>query len=459
VPEAVAAAPKIEGVTAAFNRDAVERVAASEPEWLRALRLEAWDIYEQTPLPTKKLEEWRYTDVRLLKLNDVRVASADDAAATEAAAALAVDARDGAERSIAAARAALESREASARVLQIGNSAPEIWLDPALAAQGVVLADLREAAETHRDLVEAHLATRAVPATAGKFAALNAALWQSGIFLYVPAGVHFAAPIRVVRWIPRAGIAVLPRTLFIAERGARVALVEEFLSPDLEAPSLSVGAVEAFAGDAAEVQYVALQSWGKGVRHVSMQKTIAGRDAKLDTLVVNLGATVARVDQWAALEGPGARSDMLGLYFASGDQHFDMSTRQDHTVPHATSDLLYKGALYDRSRTIFRGLIKVFPKAQRTDAYQTNRNLLLSDKAEATSLPNLEIEADDVRCSHASTVGQLDDEELFYIMSRGVPANMAERLVVFGFFGDVLDRLPLPGVVEELKAAIAKRIG
>jgi Fe-S cluster assembly protein SufD len=150
---------------------------------------------------------------------------------------------------------------------------------------------------------------------------------------------------------------------------------------------------------------------------------------------------------------------MLGLYFARGHQHFDHSTRQDHRVAHATSDLLYKGALYDRARSIFRGLIKVYPKAQRTDAYQTNRNLLLSDRAEATSLPNLEIEADDVRCSHAATVGHLDQEELFYIMSRGVPRDVAERLVVFGFLGEVFERLPMPGVVEELRAAIGAKIG
>jgi Fe-S cluster assembly protein SufD len=173
---------------------------------------------------------------------------------------------------------------------------------------------------------------------------------------------------------------------------------------------------------------------------------------------VNLGATVSRVDLAASLKGPGSRSDMLGLYFAQKDQHFDHNTRQNHEVPHATSDLLYKGALDDNGRSVFRGLIKVYPKAQRTDAYQTNRNLILSRSAEATSLPNLEIEADDVRCSHAATVGQLDEEELFYIMSRGIARRDAERLVVFGFFGDVLDRLPLPEVVRELRSAIAQKI-
>jgi Fe-S cluster assembly protein SufD len=149
---------------------------------------------------------------------------------------------------------------------------------------------------------------------------------------------------------------------------------------------------------------------------------------------------------------------MLGLYFGRGDQHFDHATRQDHMVPHATSDLLYKGALTDEAHAVFRGLIKVYPKAQRTDAYQTNRNLILSRRAEAVALPNLEIEADDVRCSHAATVGQLDEEELFYIMSRGISRETAEKLVVFGFFGEVLDRLPMPGVVEELRQAIETRI-
>jgi Fe-S cluster assembly protein SufD len=207
------------------------------------------------------------------------------------------------------------------------------------------------------------------------------------------------------------------------------------------------------------VHYVALQRFGRGVRHLSMQKTIASRDADLDTLVVNLGGDLARVDLHAWLDGPGSRSDMLGLYFAERDQHFDHNTRQDHKSPHAESDLLYKGALYDSSRAVFRGIIRVHPGAQHTDAYQTNRNLLLSGEARADSLPNLEIEADDVKCSHGATVGQLDEEELFYLMARGIPRAQAERLVVFGFFGEVLARLPMPGVVEELREAIAAKIG
>ena len=291
-----------------------------------------------------------------------------------------------------------------------------------------------------------------------KLAALNGAAWAGGVFVYVPANVEIKDPIRVARWLPESGVAVFPRTLIVAERHSHVAYVDEFASPDFDEPTLSLGAVEVIADEGADVQYVAVQQWGAGVRHLSIQRTLAQRDANLDTLVVNLGATVSRVDLNARLEGPGARSDMLGLYFARGDQHFDHNTRQDHVSPNANSDLLYKGALYDRSKTVFRGVIRVFPNAQRTDAYQTNRNLLLSENAEAVSLPNLEIEADDVKCSHGATVGQLDEEELFYLQSRGLNKRQAERLVIFGFFGEVLDRLPLPGVVEELKRAIEAKI-
>ena len=430
-----------EGVTAAFNREAAERLAAGEPQWLRERRLAAWEVYEQTPLPTTQVEEWRYTDVAMLKLDEVRLEEeSGDAPSGPAAELLAT------------------GSEAAGRALQVGARLVEVECAEELRAKGVVIADLATAAREHPELVEPYLGTRAVPADLGKFAALNGALWTGGVLVYVPRGVHVEQPIRVGRWLGRAGVAVLPRTLLVADEGSRVALVETFASPDFDAPALSCGVVEVYARSGASVQYVGLQRWGLGVRHISTQRTIAERDANLDTLVVNLGASVARVDLAARLEGPGARSDMLGLYFANGEQHFDHNTRQDHVVPHAHSDLLYKGALYDRAHTVFRGLIKVHPKAQRTDAYQQNRNLLLSPEARAESLPNLEIEADDVRCSHGATVGHLDEEEMFYLMSRGLPRRAAERLVIFGFFGEVLERLPLPGVVEELRAAIEARL-
>jgi Fe-S cluster assembly protein SufD len=422
-----------------ISREDVDALGAGQPDWLRELRASAFAGFERLEFPTRKLEEWRYTDVGQLKLDAVRPMDATPAVVP------------------AEARALLDGKDAAATVLLVGAAVAEIHLDPALAERGVIVQDLATAAAEHPDLVREHIGS-AVSMDADRLAALNGAMWTGGVFVYVPRGVKVEAPIRVARWLPAAGVAVFPRTLIVAEANSHVAYVDEFGSPDFDEPAVSLGAVEVIARDGADVQYVALQQWGAGVRHLSMQRTIAGRDSNLDTLVVNLGATVARVDLAARLEGPGARSDMLGLYFARGDQHFDHNTRQDHVSPQANSDLLYKGALYDRSKTIFRGVIRVFPKAQRTDAYQTNRNLLLSDQAEAVSLPNLEIEADDVKCSHGATVGQLDEEQMFYLRSRGLDRATAERLVLFGFFGEVLDRLPLPALVEELKAAIEAKI-
>jgi Fe-S cluster assembly protein SufD len=412
----------------------------AQPSWLTAQRAAALEAFNRAELPTTKSEEWRYTDPSKLKWDRVAIASSDT----------------GADDMDAALQHAVELGH-SVRVVQSGARIAGIEIPADLAAQGVVVMDLALAAREYGDLVEKHLGAAASPSI-DKFAAANAALWTAGVFIMVPRGVVITQPIRIIRYIDEAGLAYFPRTLIIADERCEVGIVEEFVSPDFEEPAFSCGVAEIFAGAAARVQYVALQRWGRNVHHLGMQRTHAQRDSKLDTLVVNLGATVSRVDLAASLKGPGARSDMLGLYFAQEGQHFDHNTRQNHEVPHAVSDLLYKGALDGNGRSIFRGLIKVYPKAQRTDAYQTNRNLILSRTAEATSLPNLEIEADDVRCSHAATVGQLDEEELFYIMSRGISRRDAERLVVFGFFGEVLNRLPLPEVVRELRAAIAKKI-
>ena len=240
---------------------------------------------------------------------------------------------------------------------------------------------------------------------------------------------------------------------------AKVAIFVVALVAGLLALSLVSAAVEVIAEDGAQVQFVGVQRLGKGPFYQSAQRTLANRDSTLDTLNVSLGASVTRVDLNAQLLGAGANSDMLGLYFGDTDQHFDHNTSQDHVAPNTFSDLLYKGALDHASRSVFRGIIRVHPDAQRTDAYQTNRNLLLSEEARADSLPNLEIEADDVKCSHGATVGQLDKETLFYLLSRGMTRIQAERLVVMGFLGEVLSKLPLGGVVEKVTREIEHKLG
>ena len=436
-----------EGVTEQINLEAVEALGAGEPRWLRERRLQAWSVYEQTPMPTTRLEEWRYTDLaKKLRLGGLRLLPWGER-------------RFPADDAPEALQATMRSdRAASGHLVDLDGSVSHVDLDEELASKGVLLTSLRRAIEEHPNLLEEFLATEAVPAEAGKFQALNAALWTDGVLLFVPRGVRMKLPVRVSRWISEAGRGVFSRTLILAEDGSRVSFVDEVLSPDFDEQTLVSSAVEIFARDAAQVQFVSLQRMGRGAFHLSQQRTLADADSTLDTLNVSLGASVARVDLDAELRGTGANSDMLGLYFGEGEQHFDHNTRQDHRAAHTKSDLLYKGALDERARAVFRGIIKVHRGAQQTDAYQTNRNLLLSDDARAESLPNLEIEADDVRCSHGATVGQLDQEHLFYLMSRGLSRAKAERLVVMGFLGEVLSRLPLGGVVEKVSAIIEERL-
>jgi Fe-S cluster assembly protein SufD len=412
----------IEGVTDAINREAVQARTAGEPAWLASRRMHAWEVYEDTPMPTTRLEEWRYTDLtEKLLLDSLHLGSVearpDDPSTFPAGLRQAMD----------------EDREASGHLVLIDGAVVHTDIREDLSGKGVILCSLREAVEKHPELVEKHLATAAVPPEEGKFQALNAALWTDGVFFYVPRGVRLDLPVQV-------------------------SYVDEILSDDLAAQTLTSSAVEVITQDGAQVQYVAVQRMGRNAFYLSQQRTLAYRDSTLDTLNVNLGGSVTRVDLNARLLGPGANSDMLGLYFGDADQHFDHNTSQDHVAGHANSDLLYKGALDEGSRAVFRGVIRVHEGAQQTDAYQTNRNLLLSDEARADSLPNLEIAADDVKCSHGATVGQLDEESLFYLMSRGLPQAKAERLVVLGFLGEVLSRLPLGGVQEKVTRAIEEKL-
>jgi Fe-S cluster assembly protein SufD len=435
-----------EGVTDALNVAAVESIGP-EPEWLRERRAHAWDVYERTPMPTTRLEEWRYTDLKkMLDLGALRLSQTESVP-------------DDPSEWPAALRATMDAdREASGRVVIIDGHVAHTDLNPSLTSQGVILMSLHDAVEEHADLVVEHLAVEAVPAEEGKFAALNAALWADGIFLYVPQGVQLDLPVRVTRWLSEPGTAYFSRVLMVAEPNSRVSYVDEVVSEDFDAQTFTSTAVEVIARQGSQVQYVAVQRLGRNAFYQSVQSTLAQRDSKLDTLNVGLGASVSRVDLNAKLLGPGASSDMLGLYFGDADQHFDFNTSQDHLAENTRSDLLYKGALDGQSHAVFRGIIRVHPGAQRTDAYQTNRNLLLSNGARAESLPNLEIEADDVKCSHGATVGALDAEAKFYLMSRGLSRVQAERLVVLGFLGEVMSKLPLGGVVEKVSRVIEAKL-
>lgn len=418
-----------------------------EPDDLRAARRAAWERYVALPMPSPKSEEWRYTDI-----SDLDPARFDPAMP-------AVEPRHGVDDLPDRIRRVV-ARSGERSAVGAARNGAHIYrrLDPHLEEQGVIFAPLAVAAREHADLLEAYLFTRDVERMEEKLWSLHVATLSSGYFLYVPRDVRIEHPVHAFCYLDAGGVLVASHSLIVAEPGAELTYIDEFLSPDLDEPALSVGGVGIVGGANATLRYVSLQRYGRGVKHFSIQHVIGRRDTKLSGFNVALGADLHRADVTSRLAGPGSESEMLALWFGDQKQHIDHHTLQHHAAPHAHSDLLYKGALSDSARSVFRGLIRVSPGAQLTDAYQTNRNLLLSETSKATSLPNLEIQADDVRCSHGATIGQVDEGQLFYLMSRGLTRQQAERLLVFGFFDEVLGRLPGEGVQARIRAAIEEKI-
>jgi Fe-S cluster assembly protein SufD len=323
-----------------------------------------------------------------------------------------------------------------------------------IEGQGVVFADWRAAVVGHAPLLEEYLG-RLVPPAEGKFAALAAALGQEGVLVYVPPGVKVVDPLHSILWAPaRAGLRV-SRVLVVVDREAELTYVHESASPTEDAGgAVHAGTVELIVGDGAKLTFVELQNWGEHVWNLTHERARVGRDGRLDWIFGAVGSHLTKNFTSLDLDGQGAEGRMSGFYFADGVQHLDHDTQQNHLAPSTTSDLLFKGALVGRSRSVWQGMIYVAPGAQKADGYQANRNLLLSQQARADSIPGLEILADDVRCTHGATVGQLEAEPIFYLMTRGLPRAEAERMVVDGFFAPVLERIPFERVRDRLRAVI-----
>jgi len=425
--------------------------AGNEPGWFADRRRQAWEVYRETPMPSTKEEHWRYTDITKIAWQDL--AMRDVSPPTP------VVRREDVPAEILQAAPALG--EVAGTTIQ--HNGVQLWREiaPELEAKGVLFLDLATAVREHAELVQTHFMTSAVPPTYGKLAALHGAFVSGGTVIYVPEGVEVELPLTSFRWLDLEGTAVFPHTLLIAGPYSKVTYVEECASPARaqEGLAMNCGVAEIIAEEGAQVRYAMVQQWGRHVFHYQASRVFAHKDAKIQTLLVTLGSRVARTDFECDLQAEGSESEMLGVYLADSNQHFDHNTYQLHAAPHARSDLLFKGALKDRSRAVFRGMIRVLKGAQGTDAYQTNRNLILSEDAHADSLPNLEIEADDVRCSHGATVGQQDEQQIFYLMSRGIPRPIAEKLIVEGFFEEVLARVPLASLHQRLSGFIERKLG
>jgi Fe-S cluster assembly protein SufD len=425
-----------------FDEDALSALPEGA-RFISELRTQAFEEFRALPIPSQETEEWRYTDLSELDLGFVPWADGGHANTLDEVPGEVMDAVGA-----VGERAGLQ--------IQRNSEVLTSHLDPELASRGVLLMDLDEAAEQHPDLVAPHLHSL-VPTSRTKFTAMHAAFRTGGTFLYVPPAVTVELPLQTLTYLDADGAAIFPHTLIVVGQDAEVTFIDRYASPPL-GRALSVAVTEIHAGPASRVRYVSLQEWGEGVTHLGIVRTRLSRDVDFRSVAVGFGASLARAEAESVLAEPGGSSEMLGIFFADGTQHFDHRSEQEHVAPNCTSDLLYKGALRDSSRGVYSGWVHVRKEAQKTNAMQTSRNILLSEHAFARSIPNLEIEANDVRCGHAASVGPVEEEQLFYLMSRGIPRHEAERLIVFGFFNEVLERIPVAEVRDSVSHAIEQEL-
>jgi Fe-S cluster assembly protein SufD len=402
------------------------------PGWFRDQQRAAWAKFESLPYPGRKDQAWRFSNVTALDLSSYHFGAS-----------LSQDERD------QVLESSLGLEEVAGRLIFADDHL--LRRDPLpqkLLAAGVVLKPLGRALVEHEDLFRRHF--MAQPATLGsaKFAALHEAFVTSGTFVYVPKGVEVELPIEIFHWLHGENAAVFPHTLLIADELAKVTVIEHFRSAHPDRAGFACGVNDLVVGRGAKLNYVCTQNWNQKALAIQINSTSVAREASALSLNVNLGGAYSRLESLSRLVGEGARSDMLAVSVADNSQEFDARTLQDHLSPHTTSDLLYKNALNDRARNTFGGLIRVEPHAHFTDAYQTVRSLLLSDDAEANSMPGLEILADNVKCSHGATSGQIGENEMFYLLSRGIPAEVAKQLLVSGFLNEVVDRLDHPAITQ-----------
>jgi Fe-S cluster assembly protein SufD len=430
--------------TGEFTKEAVEAYskALGEPVWMTARRVEAWRLFKETPPPNRHDELWRRVDLSQFKLDQLLPAVAVD-------------------KKIPAAPADWSALANAANtpgwLLHVDGYAVQHRADKALGEKGVLFVDLATAIQYRQDVIDAHLMS-AVKVTESYFSAMHATLMRGGVVLYVPKGVQIAEPLRAATYYNAGQKFGFSHTLIVLEEGAKATLIEEYASAAGEGQTMFNNCVEIVLGKGAQLDYVNVQDYARNVYNFSTERASVGEGATLHWVLGGIGGKFNKNLIEADMMGPHGTALLSGVYFADSKQQFHYDTQQNHHAPNCVSDLLYKSALRDDARTVWRGNIRVFPDAQKTDAYQANRNLQLSDRSRADSIPGLEIEADDVRCTHGATVGKIEAEPMFYLASRGVPEPEARRLIVEGFFAPVIERIPLEETRERLLAEIGKKL-
>jgi Fe-S cluster assembly protein SufD len=384
-------------------------VAAAEPTWLSERRRQGASLAQELPLPDQKVKGWEFTDLRGLELD-----------AYEA------------------------------------GSSPPVTRHSSLEA-GATVVSLREAVASHGELVERFLGS--LVSIEDPFVARNDAGWTDGILVHVPSGVRVEEPIRVEVPVDEDGAAVEWRTLIVLEEGAEAEVWEQYSSEGDEVAGLLNAVVELSVGQAARLRYVSTQDISEQSWIFATQRAEVGRDGALDWTALGFGSGRGKVRMETKLAGPGAEARVTGAYAGGGSQHLDYDTTQEHAAPNTVSDLAFRGVLAERATSVWRGMILVDPGAQQTDAFQENRNLLLSREAHADAIPGLEIKADDVRCTHAAAIAQIDADQLFYLRSRGLSDEDARRLVIEGFLASLVERLAEGDVRDGVAGALERRLG
>ena len=403
----------------------------SLPGWWVARKRAAYARFASLPMPTRTDEMWRFSSIGTLTLDGFTL----DAAASVPLLPIGIP-------------------KAAQLVFANGRLVSRELLSSDLVARGVIVDTLQNALVHHDALVREHLLAQPPKLGSPKFAALHEAFLADGAFIYVPRDVQVALPIGVFSHAIGATSAVFPHTLVVLAENARATVIEYFGSDADTSAQVAAGANDLYAGHGAQLTYIGKQDWSHRALSIQSNSTVVRRDARVQSLNLHLGARQARHESLSRLAAPGAFSEMLALTVAEAGQEFDQRTLQIHEAPNTKSDLLYKNALRGTAKTIFSGLIVVDPDAKKTDAYQSNRNLMLSDEAEACSRPGLEIQANDVRCTHGATSSRIDPEQEFYLQSRGIAKEQADELLTFGFFEEVLARLIDHDLHEALRLLI-----
>jgi len=402
-------------MTTGISQQTLDSITSGEPAWLTSRRLAAWQTFEKLPLPTKRDVEWQRFDLKALRLDKVSVSHSSVA-----------------ERLTGAVK------------------------------DGVIFCDMATAVAKHGDLVREYLGKLIAPEEPRKFAALHAALWKTGTFVYVPRLVRVEAPLEILYEFSGRNTAGFPHTLVVVEPGAEATLVQKFVGgptpSDNGAIGLHASGTEVFVKEGGHLHYISYQNFGDNVFDFTLKRARVGRDAEIDWVIGQFGASFQRYDIECEMDGEGGTSYMYGVCAADHNQQFGQFTKQHHKTGNTVSDLMFKNVLRDSAVTNYVGMIKVEKHANGTNAYQANRNLVLSEKVKCDTKPILEIESNQLRCTHGATVGRLEEQHMFYLRSRGLTEAQARDVLIEAFLDPVLARIRVEAVQKEFAALIHQKV-